>query len=591
MVQNYNPVSLMKKNENLRSMPSRNDTTPKRHVPHGISLLLLLLLFVRPGLGQVDEARQAIDREEYVRAVNILSNALADRPTADIYLYLGIAYRHMKEYQKAEEIFNDGSLRYPDDSRFLNELANLFLENNDIESAKSALRRALAVDPANNYASDELATINMSEGDVQSALRSWNKSGRPYINDILHNYNVNLSSWVVRRAVTFHPGGTLRYSDWKTTESRLFATDNFANVGLEIEPTQVPDQYNAVVRTSPRTNSPADILFDLFKGVPIETSYLDFWNIGNTGMNFNGNYRWAAERRRAQGQLRIALPVAGLLYVDLGNLWRSEQWNVSQIIRPELLSKSQFLYKATAWGVQVKNIPNYRVELGGGFQYRNRAARGELPQLFTNNLNVGEFNVETNLRLVDGNYQNRLHVEAYAARRSIIGDATFTRGVAELDNRVTVSKDSQMYFDWSIKGGTARGALRALPVEDYFVLGVDITPMNLLRGHNAARHGKYGNGPMGTDFVLLNTDIDRRLKTIPFFNNFGIPFITVKAEFFFDAAKTWDRNDVFQPSKLLLDTGVGLRLETPTSSFNLIYGRPLRGGPNVFAAYYERRLW
>ena len=46
---------------------------------------------------QVDEARQAIEREEYVRAVNILSAELADRPTADAYLYLGIAYRHMKE--------------------------------------------------------------------------------------------------------------------------------------------------------------------------------------------------------------------------------------------------------------------------------------------------------------------------------------------------------------------------------------------------------------------------------------------------------------------------------------------------------------
>ena len=32
------------------------------------------------------------------------------------------------------------------------------------------------VDPNNNYASDLLATIDMSEGEVQSALRTWNRA-------------------------------------------------------------------------------------------------------------------------------------------------------------------------------------------------------------------------------------------------------------------------------------------------------------------------------------------------------------------------------------------------------------------------------
>ena len=96
---------------------------------------------------------------------------------------------------------------------------------------------------------------------------------------------------------------------------------------------------------------------------------------------------------------------------------------------------------------------------------------------------------------------------------------------------------------------------------------------------------------MGTDFVLLNTDVERRLATIPLFNTLNIPFISVKWEVFFDAGKTWDRNHIFKPSKLLLDTGAGLRFETPTHSFNVGYGRGLRDGQNVFFGYYERRLW
>ena len=90
---------------------------------------------------------------------------------------------------------------------------------------------------------------------------------------------------------------------------------------------------------------------------------------------------------------------------------------------------------------------------------------------------------------------------------------------------------------------------------------------------------------------MTNTDIERRLATLPFFNTVNIPYITVKWEAFFDGAKTWDRNHVFLPSKLLLDTGAGIRFETPTNAFNLIYGRALREGKNVFYGYYERRLW
>ena len=554
-----------------------------------ISLLLFQLLTATLALAQLDpSAQDAIDRGQYVRAIEILSQAVKDRPTADTYLYLGISYGHMREFDQAHAVLNEGIERYPEDPRFHNEIAKLFLENNDTDSARSELQRALLADPNDSYASDMLATIDLSEGDVQSALRAWNKTGRPVINDILHNYYLTFGSSLVRRSVAFHPSGVLKYSQWKTTEARLFETDNFSNVGLEIEPTRIPDQYNAVVRTTSKTNTLPDFLFNLVKGTPIATSYVDVWNIANSGINFNGNYRWDTDRRRAEGHLKIPLALPGILYIELGDKWRAERWDLSPNIRPEYSSRARFDYKANALQFRIKQIPDYRLELGGGFEYRNRAAKGDLPELSTDSTNTGRFSAEANLRLFDRRYQNRLHLEGFAARRDLIGDAEFTGGVAQLDNRVTLSKDPKTYINWSLKGGTARGKL---PVEDYFVLGLDLSPTNLLRGHTAADHGQYGNGPMGSDFALVNTDFNRELATLPFFNNLNIPFLSVSWQVFFDGAKTWDRNRIFQPSKLLLDTGGGFRLETPTYSFNLIYGKSLRDGKNVFFAYYERRLW
>ena len=550
--------------------------------------LLTLLLIATLAFGQVDEAREAIERGEYARAVEILSAALATQPTADTYLYLGIAYGHMKEYPKAEDTLNEGSTRYSQDPRFHNELAGVYLANNNVDSAKSELRRALSADPNNNYASDLLATIDMSEGEVQAALQSWNKTGRPVVADILHNYYLSFGSWVVRKGVAFHPASVLRYSEWKTTESQLLETGNFANVGLEIEPTQIPDQYTAVVRTTPKTNTLGGLVFGIVKGAPFSTSYLDFWNIQNSGINFNGNYRWDTDRRRAEGRFKIPLPIDGLLQLEVGDTWRSERWDLSPVIRPEARPRARFDYRANILSVNFKTIPHYRVEIGGGFEYRNRGASGDLPELFTDSRNTGKWTLETNLRLTDDRYQNRLHLEGFAARRSILGDTNFSGGVVELDNRFMLSKDSRTYLNWTIKAGASGGHL---PVEDYFVLGLDANPRNLLRGHTAAEHGRYGRGPMGTGFALANFDIDRRITTIPLFNTFNIPLVTVKWDVFLDAAKTYDRNRIFQQGKLWLDTGAGLRFETPTTSFNLVYGRSLRDGTGVLFGYVQRRLW
>jgi tetratricopeptide (TPR) repeat protein len=553
-----------------------------------ISLLLVLFTVTSGAFAQVDEARQALDSGETVRAVNILSNMLATNPSADVYLYLGIAYDKMKEYSRAEDTLREGSKRYPDDVRFHNQLADIFLENNDRDAAKSALHDALNIDPSNNYASDLLATINMSEGEVQSALRSWNKSGRPVINDILHNYYVRFGSRVVRDAVAFRPSGVLRYSQWRTTEARLLETDIFTNVGLEIEPTQVPDQYNAVVRTTTKTNTPANMLFDAVKGAPFDFVFFNYWNIANSGTNFNADWRWDAQRRRLDGQIKTPVSLFGLLSVETGDWWRQEHWDLAPVIRPQFLDRALVLYKANALRIYLKNIPIYKVQFGAGFEYRNRAAHGDIPQIYTNSLNEGKFTANVDFRPVDRQYQNRIRLEGFAARKGIIGDIQFSGGVLQVDNRLTLSKDTRMFLDWSVTGGTSRGLL---PIEDYFNLGLDTFPIYPLRAHTLVDHGHYGHGPMGSDFFLVNTDLEKRLATVPFFNSLNIPFITVKWQVFLDSAKSWDRNKVFQNTKLLFDTGGGIRFETPTHAFNLIYGRALREGNNVFFGYYERRLW
>src|SRR5262245_6088346 len=111
-------------------------------------LVVFVIMFLAPCaiFAQVDEAKAAIDRGEYVRAVNLLSTELAGNPSADVYLYLGIAYRHMREWDRAANVFKEGARRFGQDPRFFNELADLYLTNNDGDSAKATLLEALSLD-------------------------------------------------------------------------------------------------------------------------------------------------------------------------------------------------------------------------------------------------------------------------------------------------------------------------------------------------------------------------------------------------------------------------------------------------------------
>jgi len=267
-------------------------------------------------------------------------------------------------------------------------------------------------------------------------------------------------------------------------------------------------------------------------------------------------------------------------------LWRSERWDVAPVLQNDAGANSRFLYKSTGARAEFKYIPHFRFDFGGGFEYTNRAANGSLPQLYLDSSNSGKVLYQASVRLADSRYQNRIHAEGVVARKSLLGDLDYSTVTVELNNRFLISKDSNTVFSWTIRGGTSDGQL---PVEEYFVLGLDMHAGNLLRAHPASDHGHYGNAPMGTGFALSNMDLERRIAILPLFNTLNLPYLDVKAQVFLDSGQTMDRTNIFKEGTLYFDTGAGLKFETSTRSFNLIYGKSLRDGRNVFYGYFQKR--
>jgi hypothetical protein len=232
-----------------------------------------------------------------------------------------------------------------------------------------------------------------------------------------------------------------------------------------------------------------------------------------------------------------------------------------------------------------KHIPSHWLEIAGGYEYRNRAASGSIPSLYLDSSNTGKAIAATIVNLWDrGGNRSRLGAEGFLAREALLSDLDYSGGVIQLDTRWSPGPDSRSSLLWSVTAGTASGQL---PVDDYFVLGVQTYPRFLLRAHHVTHEGVSGASPMGSAFWLSNTTWERDLVKIPTFNAVNLPYVTVKGEIFLDVAKVFDRSDVFQ-EKVFVDAGVGLQLATPTHALHLIFGQSATDGSRVFTLYVEK---
>jgi hypothetical protein len=378
----------------------------------------------------------------------------------------------------------------------------------------------------------------------------------------------------------------MTYTQWRTTELRLLETDIFSNVGIDVEPAPASSQFNPIILTTKKQNDLANVAFGVVKGAPLLTSYFDWWDIDDSGVTVNSSYRWDYNRKRGEVQLHVPLPVPGILFLDGNSIWRSERWDVTHVLQTDAGAANRFQYSSTGFRAELHYIPHYKFDFGGGFEYTNRYANGGIPELLTDSSNSAKVLFQGSVRLADSRYRNRIHSEGYVARKGLLGDLNYSAVTAELNNQFLLSKETQTVFDWTIRGGTSSGQL---PVEDYFVLGVDNThTSNMLRAHTAARQGHYGNAPMGTSFALSNMDIERRITILPLFNTLNLPYLDVKIMGFLDSGKSWDREGIFKEGTLYFDTGAGLKLETRTHSLNLIYARSLHEGKNVFFLYIDK---
>src|SRR5213594_1765504 len=151
-----------------------------------LSIVVALLCSIRVGAENcpsdpllAEQVRQLTAEQHWSEIVSLL--APMSVCTADLDFYYGTALSRLGRWHEAESAFEAGSHLAPNDSRFPMELAGVAFKQKLYPQAARRLRRALRLAPDDSYGNEFLGTVYFLEGNLEAALRYWNRVGKPQI--------------------------------------------------------------------------------------------------------------------------------------------------------------------------------------------------------------------------------------------------------------------------------------------------------------------------------------------------------------------------------------------------------------------------
>lgn len=560
-----------------------------------IYLLLVALLLFTPAPAFSQETPSSTDRPSEVRQLyegghwNEVVQAVPESPDveADLQLFRGLALAQMKRWEEAGKAFEVGLLRHPRDVRFLVELAGIAYREKQFAKAERYLRRSLAINPADDYANDFLASIYFLQDNLEAALKYWNRTDKPKLSDLGLEPPPKLNPLLLDHTFAFSRGSTWSRDQFLKTEALLESLNIFPRMRFDLG-AQPDGSFDLTFHGSERSAwgiTKLDGLLSLLRGLPYQSVYPEFYDLGGRGLNWRSLVRWDDEKRRVSTE--IAAPIGenpAMRYrVYLQGL--NENWNLTNTIAPGSLAGVN-LEKAIA-GVGIQNIVGGRWQWGAGAEYSYRKFKSLLgipaqaSPFFTNGSAIAvRSKIQRSLVRFP---QDRFTVDSSATGE--IG--TFFGGPLNRYARIQGSLQAHWFPESRGDDFETQSSLRAgrtfgnVPFDELFILGFDRDNDLWMRGHPGLRDGEKGNAPLGRNYVLVNAETDKIVYRGTFF--------IVKAGPFLDSGDIYDPSGYFGSSRWLWDTGIQGKIRVLGSfEFVLGYAKDLRSGQNSFFTTVSR---
>ena len=504
-------------------------------------------------------------------------------PSPDLLLYRGLALARLQRREEARAAFIAGRALAPRDPRFPEELAGIAYQEKDFSAAKSELRRALALEEHDNYANNFLASIYFQEGNLEAALKYWNRVGKPKLDDLTYQPQPTLRPLLLDRAFTFSPGNDWNREAYLTTQARLNALDVHSRMFFELQAHE-DDSFALAFHGAEQTGLGGNKWIEgvsLLRDLPFQAVDPEFYNLNHSGLNWISSYRWDDQKRRVSTELAAPLYENPKFRYRLYFEGRNENWNLSNTFSPVAPQLATLNLERIASGAEIRFIESGRWQWSVGAEYSYREFRNlygisaAAAPFFTSGSSVA-------LRSSVQRWLIRFPERRFTLDSKVSGElGTFCKDplgrYGQLQGTLAArwlpkARGEDYETQISLHAGRTIGDV---PFDQLFTLGFDRDTPLWLRGHPGLQDGQKGGAPLGRDYLLVNSETDKIL-----YHN-GL--ITLKAGPFLDTGKTYDSSAFFGSPKWLWDTGVQTKIKV-LGQFQIVlgYGKDLRSGRNSF---------
>jgi tetratricopeptide (TPR) repeat protein len=549
-----------------------------------LAIILLMGCVSLPGRGQepdhIPTIKQLFAEERWQEIVRLADGV--STPSAELNYYYGIALAKLQRWQAARHAFLTGRRLQPYDKRFPIELAGVAFSQRRYPEAAKWLRRALQLDPTDAYANDFLASIYFLQGNLEAALKYWNRVGKPQIENVRLEPEPRVNAVLLDRAFAFSPASTLRVPDLLTTEARVRGLGIFPRYALDLTARE-DGKFDVIFRATERNGwgtNKWEGLISLFRGVFQQTLHPEFFNLHRSAINLVSLVRWDAQKRRLTTSLSGPVKQDAKFRARLGLDLRNENWDIrDSFTGPAPLLGALNLRKQVV-DAGITSFPSGQWSWSTGVEFSHRDYRSVFPgTALTQALLAQGYQLK---HMADLNYQlwrlpeNRFvttaAVSSQIARIWSQPGHSFVKLQGSLAGHWFPQPHGDDYgIQQHIRAGKDVGQV---PFDELFVLGLERDNDLWLHAHLGTRSGRKGSAPIGRSYVLFNWEMEK--------NIYQNGFLSLKLGPFLDTGKISDSSAALGSKKWLWDTGVQAKVRVLGVGVIISYGKDLRSGNNAF---------
>ncbi len=529
---------------------------------------------------QTARIQQLFTRQNWAEVVR-LAAPLACR-SADLNFDYGLALAHLQQWSAARAALLAGRRQQPRQARFPVELAGVAFEQKRYPQAAAWLRRALRLDPEDEYANNFAATVYFLMDNTPATLKYWNRVQKPYIGTLTFDPQLHVQRLLLDRAFVFSPAAIVHESDFAATQARLNGLGIFPthHIALSARPGGTFDaSFHAIERNgfgSTRTQA----LVSTFAGAAYETIYPSYFNIGRSAMNVESLLRWDSQKLRASIALSAPLHNLPQHRWSLATDERDENWTIRRSFTGPAPSLGSLKLEREAVSGSVTSFHSGSFTWSLGAELSHRVYRHvDYGSALTPGLVAPGFALkqlasaqDKLLDLPEHRFSLTAGASSAFGRLWSASPRLFEKLQASaLAHWLPQAEGDRYEIQQQLRAGRTFGSA---PFDELFMLGVERDNDLWLRGHIGTRDRRKGSSPLGCSYVLSNSDFYRRLYANGLF--------TVQAGPWLDMGKMSAPTHGLSTGQWLFDTGIEARLTVLGTSVVLTYGHDLRAGTNGF---------